>query len=376
MVRIDRRVDFDGDGCSWRFETRPGDRGAYDPDDYHAWRAEIGQGNPPNTNSFEVRQFQDGDDIYYGFAYRFGTDFPEPRWAVLAQWWDTHLNGKAPLGALHYEAGSDTVGLDWVAGPDGGEALDVSVHPLDRSGTWHRYVVHVNHSPTDGYVEGWHGAEGEEMERFLDPTPAYTAKADSGQGHFRTGIYRADEPTTAIAWGDAYRAAPSYGRALPGGTGREQPPASLETALALPNADRTVGWNRQDDTIARWQHLDELEVTDPHSDFLSTYATDDVYAAELGNVDKDGRTIRRVEFNVHALPDIEFTAVLATTGGLELATLTPDYETQWYHAVYEGDLTQQELDDLYVEVRGAQGDGTYVHAVHAEVVFGVGAGSG
>jgi hypothetical protein len=82
---------------------------------------------------------------------------------------------------------------------------------------WHKYVVHIRHHHTDGFVEVWHGINDGPMTLVLPKqTNLDTHNEWNYPGHMGTGIYRAGVSSSpAIMWGDAYRAGKTYNAVVP-----------------------------------------------------------------------------------------------------------------------------------------------------------------
>lgn len=130
---------------------------------------------------------QEGDDLWFGFAWYLPPDFPvnTPGWQVLAQWKNAG-EGSPPV---ELKVGNGQFQLDGGAGgEDPQETYFTQPIGPARAGLQTNIVVHIVFStdPTKGQVDVWMNGQ----QRVAAFRPEGGTRYESADSYLKTGIYR------------------------------------------------------------------------------------------------------------------------------------------------------------------------------------------
>lgn len=201
---------FEG-AYSYRFETRRGDAGPFDP--ARKQRAELGMGNPSAPGYPLINE---GDEHFYGYAVRFPAGFPLGDWQVVSQWKKTAPGGWPEL-ELNVTPNGMFIGNNYGTTDGGGSLIgNYSVGPL-KTGRWIKFVVHIKfHSnPSIGFVEVWRGEGRGAMSLVLPKRFSHTHYGRGSRSHARIGLYRSANPVTGVVYIDGYKCGRTFESVAP-----------------------------------------------------------------------------------------------------------------------------------------------------------------
>lgn len=149
--------------------------------------------------------------------------------------------------------------------------------------------------------------------------------------------------------------------------------AAQRSVTLRPDSDLTTKWTRSDDSIPRWEHIDDSvnQPADPaNGDYLST-SSNVAYRTGLQTIQKHtNETVSKVEAYVFGYASSGY-RLTALSGRKNLGSVTlPADGWGWYKLTYTGsDLTQAELNRLSLRIDRVAGY-SEVYAAYATVTFG------
>ena len=186
-------------------------------DNCYGARTEIGQALPDRVNFSASRLFNQGDDRWFAFQVRLGSDFPvsTPNWQVVAQWKQLASTTAVRFPMVALQVYNGAFYLDRAAGTATGSVRTFGTRLATAiTNRWMKMSVHIKFSTyrTVGYVEIYGDPNGRGMRRLMRRTHFSTLATDAlgnpVPSHSRIGIYRNPKITgTARLYYDGYTVA-------------------------------------------------------------------------------------------------------------------------------------------------------------------------